>query len=139
VALVRGGDMIHLEIRRDGQVREIDVRSGVRPDQPRLARYDTQGGGAPASPGHVLGMSVEPNPEAGLTIDGVRADSDAGEKGLQRGDVILRAGDHATSTPADLTAAVAEARRAGRKDVLLMVVRNGQHSFVPISVEAAKG
>ena len=140
VALARAGDTIHLQILRQGQAREIDVRSGVRPDQPQLASYDASGqADGPARHASVLGMRVEPNPKAGLTIDGVGDDSDAGEKGLQRGDVILSAGGHATATAADLTAAVVEARKAGHKDVLLMVAHNGMPLFVALSVDTAKG
>jgi serine protease Do len=141
VALAQGGDTIRLQVRRNGQVREIDVRSGVRPDQPQLASYSGQGDGAGGATEHskVLGMRVASNPNAGLTIESVAGDSDASEKGLARGDVILRAGGRTTSSPADLAAAVAEAKTAGRKDVLLMVAHNGAHLFVPLSINSAKG
>jgi serine protease Do len=48
--------------------------------------------------------------------------------------MILRAGDKAVSTPAELKAAVAEARKAGRKSVLLFVGRGAQHTFVPVEI-----
>jgi len=139
VALVRAGEMIHLEVRRDGHVETVNIRSGVRPDQPQLARYDGGSSAAPGGHARILGMSVEPNGDTGLTIDSVGADSDAGEKGLHRGDVILQASGHPTASAADLSAAVAEARRDGRKAVLLMVARNGQNSFVPVAIDSAKG
>jgi len=140
VALVQAGDTIHLQVRRDGQIKDVDVRSGVRPDQVELAsNSDQDGSDGSGRQSKVLGMRVEPNANAGLTIDSVNGDSDASEKGLSPGDVILRAGARSTSTPADLAAAVAEARSAGRKDVLLMVAHNGAHLFVPLSIGDAKG
>lgn len=143
VALVHGGDTIRLEILRDGQRMEIDVRSGVRPSEAQLASNDTRGGDDGSSSGsdapRVLGMRVEHNPDGGLMIDGVRSDSDASEKGLRRGDIILKANGKPTANPQDLSAAVAEARRSGRKDILLMVSRSGSNSFIPVRVPAAKG
>ena len=146
VALVNAGDIIHLKVLRGGAEREIDVRSGVRPDQPQLASLDT--GAAPAQGGSVLGMHVSANANApGLTIDSVSTDSDAGQKGLGQGDVILQANGQAMGSPEDLSKVVAEARKAGHKDVLVLVAHEGHHLFVPISVapsedkddKAAKG
>jgi len=141
VALVRGGDMIHLQVRRDGQIKEVDIRSGIRPDQPQLASYDQSGGAGPtAAHVKILGLRVEPNPNSGgLTIDGVSPDSDASDKGLAKGDVILQVNGRVTATPDDLAAGVAEAKQAGRKAVLLMIARGGVQTFVPVSLDPAKG
>jgi serine protease Do len=67
-------------------------------------------------------------------VQNVEADSDAGSKGLRRGDVITRAGSSAVNGPADLAAAVAAARKAGRTSVLVGVYRNGRTSFLPLKV-----
>jgi serine protease Do len=133
VALAHAGEPLHLKIRRDGAVREIDVRSGVRPSEVALADNGAPGGGD-VDGDKVLGMRLAANPQGGLTIEGVASDSDAGDKGLQRGDVIVRAGDAATDTPADLTTAVAAARHAGRKSVLLLVKHDGRRLFVPLEL-----
>jgi serine protease Do len=142
VAFARAGDTVRLDVRRDGQIREIDVRSGVRPTDAQLASADN--GGRDAGPGEssssrVLGMRLEPNAQGGLTIQGLRGDSDAQDKGLKPGDVILAAGGKKVSTGADLSAAVTAARTAGRKDVLLMVARDGRNSFVPLSIAGSNG
>ncbi len=144
VALAHGGDEIHLQIRRDGQVREVSVRSGVRPTEASIAANDGQGG--PDQDGAqepaiapVLGMQLKPNPKGGLIVQDVAGDSDAGKKGLREGDVILRAGEHNATAPADVASAATEARKAGRKSVLLLVTRDGRQTFVPIEVEEGKG
>ena len=143
VALARGGDVIRMQVRRDGKVREIPVRSGIRPTEASLALGGGQGDGKEAAPepkvAAVLGMKLIPNPQGGVTVQGVAGDSDAGQKGLKSGDVILRAGDHVIAAPADLSAAAAEARQAGRKSVLLLVTRSGRQTFVPVEVEEGKG
>jgi serine protease Do len=64
----------------------------------------------------------------------VASDSDAGDKGLQRGDIIVRAGDQKTDSPAEVSAAVDAARHEGRKSVLLLVRHGEQRLFIPIEV-----
>ena len=83
-------------------------------------------------------MQVAPNRDGGLAIEGLRPGSDARDKGLNVGDVILRAGDHRVSTPADLAAAVTRARQSGRKDVLILVTHDGRNQFVPLSVSKGR-
>jgi serine protease Do len=84
-------------------------------------------------------MQLAPNPQGGVTIDGVAADSEAGDKGLERGDVIMQAGPHAVQRPQDVATAIDEARRSGRKDVLLLVEHDGRRLFVPLAVQHANG
>jgi serine protease Do len=96
----------------------------------------------------ILGMNLAPvDPSAreqyglassasGVVVKGVASDSDAQAKGLHAGDVIVRAGDRQVSAPSDVSAAVAEARRAGRDQMLLLVSRGGRNIFVPLSVKA---
>jgi serine protease Do len=71
----------------------------------------------------------------GVVVESVQASSDAGEKGLKRGDVIERVYDKPAMAPADMVAAVAEAKKAGRASVLLQIHRNGRNIFVPIKIE----
>jgi serine protease Do len=82
-------------------------------------------------------MQLETNPSGGVVIDGARPDSDAGDKGLAGGDVILRAGQERVQTPADVAAAAEAAKRAGRKDLLVLVARNGQQLYVPLAIDKA--
>ncbi|HKT54099.1 MAG TPA: trypsin-like peptidase domain-containing protein, partial [Caulobacteraceae bacterium] len=142
VALAHPGEDIHLQIRRDGQVRQVAVRSGLRPTEASLNGEDDHA--VPDTPAErnakVLGMELS-QAENGVAVQGVSPDSDAGEKGLQSGDVIVRAGDRATRSPHDVAEAAAAAKKAGRKEVLLLIARNGQQIFVPLKVvgEDAKG
>jgi serine protease Do len=138
VGLVRAGDPIRLDVRREGQVRAVVIRSGTRPSEDQLAANTPKGGDHQDGDGGVtgaLGLSVTPDPQGqGVRVAGVDAGSDAAQKGLRRGDVILQAGGRAAHAPADITAAVAEAKKAGRHQVLLFVARGAQHTFVPIEI-----
>jgi serine protease Do len=135
VALARVGETVRLEVLRDGRAREIDIRSGVRPTEAAL-EGGAQGLGPDASPDAVgsLGMGLRSDPNGGVAIAGVDPNSDAADKGLRAGDLILQANGHKVVSPSDVYAAVAQARREGRKDVLLLVSHNGQRLFMPLKV-----
>jgi serine protease Do len=141
VALAHAGEQIHLDIRRDGQMRVVDIRSGVRPSEAVLQRG---GDTAPQAPDvdkdaqRVLGMRLTPNPDGGVSIKGVSGSSEASEQGLRPGDVIMQAGEHKVSTPQDVAAAADEARKAGRPSVLLMIQHNGRRGFVALKVDKEK-
>ena len=156
VALSHAGDPLRVTLLRGGKMMTLNVRSGVRPTEAQLASNDNsqQGGGA-AAPNvdrsahpSILGMTFGPTDDAGLhnrlglpadikgaAVLSVKGASDAKEKGLQAGDVVVRAGDHSVRGPADIPAAVAEARHAGRSSILLGVWRDGRTTFVAIKLE----
>jgi serine protease Do len=153
VAFSHPGDRLHLAVLRNGRQVEIDLRAGLRPAETVLAQNsaggDEQDGGGGAIAGQsapVLGMRLAELDAAerqqlnlgpgahGVAVQSVDPTSDAGQKGLQQGDVIVRAGDRAASRPSDIAAAVADARASRRKDVLLMVNRDGRNIFVPVAV-----
>ena len=155
VGETRTGEVMHLDVLRGGHPVVVDVRSGMRPSEQELARTDKdqdrdQGGGAPATPQaprpSALGMSFGPLDESahrrysipadvhGVVVESVQASSDAGDKGLKRGDVIVRVFDKPAVSPADILAAVAEAKRANRTSVLLQIHRNGRNIFVPVKI-----
>jgi serine protease Do len=141
VGLVHAGEPIRLQVRRDGHEQEVVVRSGVRPSEDQLAqngpnptgRHGGEDEGAAAT--GALGLSVAPDPQGkGVRVAGVDASSDAATKGLRRGDLILQAGGKQVASAADVKAAVAEAKKAGRHQVLLFIDRNGQHAFIPVDI-----
>jgi serine protease Do len=144
VALAKAGDSIPLEIRRDGHTQTVTIRSGLRPSEDKLALNDDgdggplgEGGGGASSGG--LGLMVAPRDGGGLTVERVSPASDAGQKGLRPGDVIEQVGGKKANSVADVSAAIAAARQAGHKDVLLLVAHNGRHVYLPVEIEAAKG
>jgi serine protease Do len=155
VAKAHVGDTIHLDVFRNGKERTVDIVAGLRPSEEQLAQNggagggdeDDSAGGSPGAPHQVLGMSLVPiDPAArqsysiaptthGVLVQSVKGSSDAGDKGLRRGDVIVRAGDREVATAADVTAAVGEWKKAGRASIPLQVSRNGVSLFIPIKIE----
>ena len=72
-----------------------------------------------------------------MIVAAVDPASDAAEQGLQRGDLIMTVNRQPVATPAQVTAAVETARRAGRTSVLLLVKRGpGPEAFVGIDIGA---
>jgi serine protease Do len=153
VAGSRPGDNLRLEVLRDGKRRFVDIRAGTRPSEKELAANDNGRGGpgggstgpdaqAPA----VLGMKLSPlTPEfrrqlnlpadfKGAAVLSVEANSDAGSKGLRRGDVIVKVGDRLVATAADAAASVEAAKKANRTSVLVSVYRGGRTLFLPLKI-----
>jgi serine protease Do len=136
VAEVRVGDPIRLEIIRNGRRQSLTVRSGRRPSQAELNAGPTDEGGqaeprAGAASGQVVaGLNVAaitptlrqrysiPAAVEGLVVTGV---APGGDRRFQPGNVILRVGNAPAASVSDFQAAVAAARRAGKKSVFLLV------------------
>ncbi|MGZ6016441.1 MAG: PDZ domain-containing protein, partial [Phenylobacterium sp.] len=143
VAMAKAGDTIQMEVRRDGHVQTLSIRSGLRPSEQQLALNDDSEGGplgersGAASGG--LGLMVAPHEGGGLTVERVSPASDAGQKGVRPGDVIEQVGGHKANSVADVSAAIKAAKAAGHKDVLLLVAHNGRHVYLPVEIEAANG
>lgn len=155
VAKARPGEPIKMTVIRDGKPRTVTVVSGTRPPEGSLALNDDdqgQDGGAPA-PGKpasqrvdALGLTLAPIDPAsrqmykidseikGLLIVGVKAESDAGEKGLAKGDVLASINSVPVVGVADVSNAVAAAKKAGRDNVLVKVIRQNRSVFVPLKI-----
>jgi serine protease Do len=143
VALAKAGDNIPLEIRRDGHEQTVTIRSGLRPAEDKLALNDDGGEGPANSHGDsassTLGLMVAPHDGGGLTVQRVSPASDAGQKGVRPGDVIEQVSGKKANSVADVSAAIAAARHAGHKQVLLLVAHEGHHVYLPVEIEAAAG
>ena len=72
-----------------------------------------------------------------MVITSVDPNSNAGEQGLQRGDLIVSVNNQPVTAPGQLVAAVDAARKAGRSSVLLLVKRGtAPEAFVGINISA---
>lgn len=156
VANIEPGKRIQLEIIRDGAHRMMPVTVGRRPSEDELAAQlvDPQSGVPTQRPGQgakastlpqSLGVQVVPlTPQIsaqlgvtagtqGLVVTDIDPNSDAGQKGLTPGTMILSANGRNVAKVEDLEAIVQTAKDAGREAVLLQVrPRNGPPVLVPI-------
>jgi serine protease Do len=123
-----------LVLLREGRRLEQAVTVGLR-EAPQREAQATPGVPRPGA----LGLRLAPRKaaEGGVEVVGVEPGSIAATRGLQPGDVILRAGEREVRVPGDVTAAVAAARSAGRPAIALQVVRDGGRRFVALPLTAA--
>src|SRR5579872_1657441 len=137
VALARPGQQIRLGVLREGQAQEFTIKSGVRPSEATLAANDGGAGSGAGGGDAVLGLHVAPDTNGGLLVQDVLPASDAAQKGLRQGDVILKAGVREMQSASDLSQGIATAKAAGRPSVPLLVARGGQRFYVPVRIGAA--
>ncbi len=145
IANTQVGTRVPVEIIRDGRRQSVTVAVAQRPTEEELAQQQgTQGQGfpdndndaVPAVPANqALGLTLQaltpeiaravnlPAAARGVVIARVDPNSDAAEKGFQRGDLIISVNRQPVTTPAQVAAAVEAARRSGRTSVLLLVKR----------------
>ena len=158
VAAVPPGQVARLTVLRGGRAQTVNVTVAERPSNEELqAQLNPDGGfgddtpsaqqSAPAA-GAPLGLTVQPLTPAiarairvdpsiqGVVIAAADPSSDAGQK-LRRGDVIRSVNGTQVRSAAELTAAVAAARTAGRPSVLLQVTRQSVTTFVPVTIASA--
>jgi serine protease Do len=148
------GSRIPLEIIRNGKRATVYTTLGDRPTEEQLAQI-TGGGAAtpgatetpPIAPQKALGLSLAtltpdvaraanlPAGAHGVIVTGVDPNSDAGDEGFQRGDLILSVNNQTVATPAQVIAIVDAARKAGRSRVLLLVKRGtAPEQFVGVGI-----
>ncbi len=150
------GSRVPLDIIRDGKRQALTVIVGQRPTEEQLAlqagggteESDSNVGAAgPAGSAQVLGLTMAPlTPELaqrsnlpatarGVVITAVDPASKAAEEGLRPGYLIVSVNRQAVTTPAQVTAAIDMARRAGRTSVLMLIkVGNAPEAFVGIDI-----
>jgi serine protease Do len=163
VANERPGTRIPIEIIRNGRKMTLNATVGRKPSQEELAQqsFDPEappgaddGLNAPQAPqpgqgatDQALGFASIPlTPQIarqlgasegarGVVVTVVDPNSDAGQKGLRRGDIILSANYRDVASPQDLQAAVQAAKSSNRDAVLIRVQRRGQPAtYLPIRI-----
>ncbi|MEW6577217.1 MAG: trypsin-like peptidase domain-containing protein [Pseudomonadota bacterium] len=147
VANIKPGTKIPLDILREGKPMRITATVGTRPSEEKLAQstfdpdenkdFDQQGDNADSKTiREALGVSVIAlDPEIarqlgmGTDVKGVVVDiagsGSAAQAGIRRGDVLVSVNYKPVTNSAQLAAAIAEAKKAGRNAVLLGVKRRG--------------
>jgi serine protease Do len=151
------GKPIPIEIVRgvpNGKRGTVNVTLADRPTEEALNKIGAgqSGGSDTTTPGTVpaqsaLGLSLTtltpdlarganlPTGARGVIVTSVDPNSDAGDKGFRRGDLIVSVNNQQVTSPAQVIAIVDAARKAGRTSVLLLVKRgNSPEAFVAVDV-----
>jgi len=139
VAEAKPGATLGLAVSRDGKRTEQQVALGEVPGTRVAGKHAGAQAGQAA-----LGLALAPRPDAakgegGAVVARVEPDSIAEKRGLQQGDVVVRAGDRDVAKPGDVAEAVDAARKAGRSNIAMLVERGGARLFVALPLTAAAG
>ncbi len=148
IAELEPDSQVKLSIVRYGDKRMVDMKLGAFPSAKKLASLEED---KPADSGEQmkdLGLSLAPAMkfpgagDEGVVITEVDPSSDAADKGLKPGDIILQVAGVTVSDPSDVAAGVkkAMAGSTAEKDTVkvLMQVRTGdQTRFVALSLKKA--
>ena len=147
------GSRVPIVLIRNGQRQTVNAVVGERPSEDELTNFAPQqdedfsqqqqnpGQAAqqslgisaiPLTPGIIRQLGIAADTR-GVVITGVDGSTDAGAKGLRRGDVIITANNRPVASQADLDAQVKAVAAQNRSAILLQVLRRGQSPiFLPV-------
>jgi serine protease Do len=135
------GKPVEIKVWRGGKDQTIDVKLGELPSQDKMASADSSNSQTDDNKADTLdnfGLTVAPADDGkGLVVTDVDPGSDAADRGIQAGDVIVAVNSKEVNSASDVDKAAAEASKAGRKAVLVQVMRDDNSRFVALPV--AKG
>jgi serine protease Do len=142
--------VVKVSVWRKHALMTLDVKVGELKDaeQTATAATTTQApAAAPTGVTQVLGLSVAnltpdlrqrfsiAETTAGVVVTDVAGDSPALEKGIHAGDVIVEVSQEEVRNPQQIATKVEEARKQGRKSVLLLVDHQGDLRFVALKLD----
>lgn len=138
---------VDVKVWRNNAEQTVKVKLGKFPTgKEEIAKLE-QGGEQPEKPTSTelaqLGLTLAPVRSAGrdgaakegVAIEEVAADSDAAQKGLKAGDVILEVSGEPVSSPEDVAEGVKKAKDLNRPSVLLHVKSADQKRFVAVKMK----
>jgi len=146
VAGLAAGTSAAFTVVRDGARKTVQVAIGQRKDDRVASAVQATPSGEAGATGSAMGLglsSVTPDLRRtynvagevqGVVVTKVDPDSDAADKGVQPGDILLAVNNRTVRTPQDVEKSIAAAHSAGRKSVLLLVSSDGTSHFVAVDI-----
>lgn len=147
VASLPAGIKAAFSVVRGGTQKTLTATIGAKKDA-QIASNEgpQQNSSAVASTGEAMGLGLTAvTPEVrrnynlddhvnGVLITRVDPESDAADKGLQPGDVVVSVGNKVVHTPQDIKSQIAGAQATGRKSVLVLIDGNSGQRFVALKI-----
>ncbi|TPI66028.1 PDZ domain-containing protein, partial [Mesorhizobium sp. B2-8-9] len=133
------GKPVDVTVWRNGKDETVKVDLGTLPASDKQASNDDSNKqSAPAAKADTLadlGLTVTKAEKGkGLVVTDVDPDSDAADRGIQPGDVITSINSNDVNTTDDVSKAMTDAAKAGRKAVLMQITRDDSNRFVALPV-----
>ncbi len=132
---------------RDGSEKTVSVTLATQPNERQAAVREPgrsnptpqqESQGERSAQGEVYGMTLAPatsvagGGKEGVVVAEIAPDGTAARQGIRSGDIILEAAGKKVATPADVSNAIAEARRNGSKAVMLRIKSGEGSRFVAL-------
>lgn len=152
VGQLKAKDKAKFLVLRDGKQRTINVTIGDRPDPETLAKMAQNGSSPNAAPAEeesnedVLGVTLSEldaqtrraigldDDVSGAAILDVKGGSEAAEKGLRKGEVILEVNGENVASARDVVNAIDDARADNRSKVLVRVLNPQGRRYIALSI-----
>ena len=128
------GTKVAVKVRRGDSDKTIDVKLGDFPGSQQASVPRSEPVRPEATALDDLGLRLQRDPDGGVEIMSVDEDTDAAEKGLRPGDVILEVNSKKVDRPMDVDEQVKSARKRGRRAVLIVVKRGNQKRFIAVQL-----
>jgi serine protease Do len=139
----------NLTVLRDGKEKKLIVKLGAFPGSEKLAKLSSgqgRGNGAEDTASvEELGLSLAPAKEVqgagdeGVAVMEVDPRSEAADKGMEAGNIILEVGGKPVSKPADVANGIRNAKAKGRKAVLFQVRSRQGTRFIALTLGKKEG
>ncbi|EJF90586.1 Do family serine endopeptidase [Bartonella tamiae] len=136
IANIKPDETATVSVWRGGKKEEVKVKIGSMPQDEKDSDGTTRSGeSGSAETFDNYGLTVTPSEDgSGLVITNVDPDSDAADKGLRPGDIIMAVNYREVKKASDFTDAVKDAQKEGRSSVLLQVNSNDQNRFIALPI-----
>ncbi|MPZ54993.1 MAG: Do family serine endopeptidase [Rhizobiales bacterium] len=142
IGAIAPGSAVTLKVVRKGSARTYSLTLGTLPKE-QLAKASTRDDGERSATVPRLGLTLAPAKEVagsgdeGVVVTAVDPDGPAATRGFKTGDVILEAGGKSVSAPSDVSKAIADAHKDGKRSILIRVKSGGATRFVALPVGRA--
>jgi serine protease Do len=140
IAELKPGLRVQVEVMRDGRQQTVSVTLGKFPTTTDVAaRPEPDRSSGDKVELSQLGLSVGPLTDGGpgAMITDVESNSDAADKGLRSGDIIVQVGGMPVNSAADVSTSVKKLTEMGRRAVLLGIKRGAEMRLVPVRLKGA--
>ena len=135
IATFSPGTKVDVKVLRAQREQTIGVTLGSMPSNLELAKAEPPSRPSQGPEAAQLGLSVAPSKDGGVMITDVDVGSDAGQKGIRVGDLILEIGGLPVTGPDDLSKAVREANKLQRRAVLMRIKSGSETRFVAVQLK----
>ena len=132
---------VRVTVLRDGKEQDISIKLGTFPSSRQHASLQKRSKKPAGKEMEDLGLSLAPASEfsgsdaEGVVIIEVSRDSDAAEKGLKAGDIILEVAGDSVSDPADVAQGIQKAKDKGRRSVHMLVRSGDRQHFIALPLK----